>query len=289
MRRFLCILTAILALSLALPSGQAWSRSSVYVPESGSLFWLDILDEGDVEEGSIFAGSTSQFTLNEGERQALSQGLEYWQLVLQDGAQNTAPLRIVVQTLDRHIGNASAQSYLFMQGVEAGKTLLAGALSNNWFGISGSDWNEALAQITIEKSAANDGLWYTGPMASLPQNGARPQLASVLLHEMGHALGIVSTAQGYSGLGFFGSALTLWDSGLRDINGNAPEPSMFVAPEGSIFADFATEDGDMYCGVYFTGEHVEEVLQNALLSFPEDPTGVRGSYDKEVPGLPVQG
>ena len=44
MRRFLCILTAILALSLALPSGQAWSRSSVYVPESGSLFWLDILD-----------------------------------------------------------------------------------------------------------------------------------------------------------------------------------------------------------------------------------------------------
>lgn len=52
-----CALTLILTL-LFLPGGQAWSASSLYVPESGSLFWLDILDEGETIEDS-----SSDFTL----------------------------------------------------------------------------------------------------------------------------------------------------------------------------------------------------------------------------------
>ena len=146
MRQFLRNLAAIplLVLALVLFSGQAWSRSSIYVPESGSLFWLDILDKGDTY-GQGDEVVESDFTLNADERRALSLGLEYWRLVLQDGAKNTAPLRILVLTVDEHDDDASAASEPLANEGAGGKTLLAGALADNWFGISGTGWKEPLA------------------------------------------------------------------------------------------------------------------------------------------------
>ena len=286
MRRFFRTLTAILALLLALSPGQAWSYSTLLVPESGSLFWLDILDEGDViqyETGEEYAAS--EFTLNLSERQALRQGLEYWRLVLQEGARNTAPLGIFVETRDRYDDNASAQSFTLKLGDAAGKTWLAGALADNWFGMSGTDWLTSLALITIDRSLAKAG-WYTGAMPSLPQNGNQSDLPSTLLHEMTHALGMSATAWN----GSFGSTLALWDKGLRDINGKAPEPGMELGTKDThTEGAFETASLTAYSGLYFTGDHVKEVLQDAWLTFPEPPDPNRANYTTPVPGLPING
>ena len=281
MHRLLCALTLILTL-LFLPGGQAWSASSLYVPESGSLFWLDILDEGEK-----IGDSSSDFTLNADERDALRLGLEYWQLILQDGARNTSPLRILVTTSDDYDDNASASSPILEQGSAAGKTYLAGALADNWFGESGADLQEILAEITIDHAQYNNGNWYSGPMASLPQNGTSADLASTLVHEMMHALGLAAYVDENNS---FGTTLNLWEQGLRDSDGRKAEPGMSVAAQGEANeGDFETDGSQAYSGVYFTGKHVADVLNGAELSFPEDPDGYRGSYEDTVPGLPVNG
>ena len=278
------VLSTCAAVASAYPV-QAWAADPIYVPTDGSLFWADIKDLGFTYE--VFGETlTVGYEFSAGERSALEQGLGYWQLMLQDSAQNSAPLRIMVVAQDVYDSNAAAMSYSLESGPFAGKSWLSAALADNWFGESGTDYLEYLGFVVIDRIAG--GEWFTGPLEALPQNGDSFSLTATMVHEMGHALGIGALMDESAPVDSFSSSLNLWEQGLRDIYGQKAAPNMTVVTSGNKGeGTFVTQGEWNYSGVYFTGKHVEEVLQGALLSYPEDPDGYMGSYAGKVPGVPI--
>ena len=269
--------------------GDSWpvvAAEPIYVPSDGSLFWADIKDVGFTYE-AFGETLTAGYEFSAGERSAIEQGLEYWQLLLQDNAQNSAPLRIMVIPSADAFNNASGLSAIVVSGPFAGKSWLAAALADNWFGESGSDWDDYLGFVLIGQIA--NGEWTTEPLTSLPQNGNSINLTSALVHEIAHVLGLEALLTAETG-DSFGSTLSLWEQGLRDSYGQKAAPHMSVVSSGNKGeGTFVTQGEWSYSGVYFTGEHVAEVLQGALLSYPEVPEGYFGSYAGKMPGVPVNG
>ncbi len=268
--------------------GYSWpvvAAEPLYVPSDGSLFWADIKDVGftyDLFGETVIAG----YEFSAGERSSIEQGLGYWQLMLQDNAKNSAPLRIMVIANDVYDTNASAMSFTLENGPFAGKTWLSAALADNWFGESGTDWSAYLGFVWIDHVEHGD--WYTGPLDSLPQNGSTLGLTATIVHEIGHALGISALANESATIESFGSSLNLWEQGLRDSYGQKAAPNMSVVSSGNKGeGTFVTQGETAYSGVYFTGEHVEDVLQGALLSYPENPDDFGDTYAGKMPGLPI--
>lgn len=268
--------------------GYSWpvvAAEPLYVPSDGSLFWADIKDVGftyDLFGETVTAG----YEFSAGELSSIEQGLGYWQLMLQDNAKNSAPLRIMVIANDVYDTNAAATSFTLENGPFAGKTWLSAALADNWFGESGTDYLGYLGFVWIDH--VEHGEWYTGPLDSLPQNGSTLGLTATIVHEIGHALGILALASESATIESFGSSLNLWEQGLRDSYGQKAAPNMSIVSSGNKGeGTFVTQGETAYSGVYFTGEHVEDVLQGALLSYPEDPDGLNGSYAGKMPGLPI--
>ena len=269
--------------------GYSWpvvAAEPIYVPSDGSLFWADIKDVGFTYE-AFGETLTAGYEFSAGERSAIEQGLEYWQLLLQDNAQNSAPLRIMVIPSADDYNNASGLSAIVVSGPFAGKSWLAAALADNWFGESGSDWDDYLGFVLIGQTA--NGEWHTGPLTSLPQDSDSLNLTSALVHEIAHTLGLEALLTSATN-DRFGSTLSLWEQGLRDSYGQKAAPHMSVVSSGNKGeGTFVTQEEWSYSGVYFTGEHVAEVLQGALLSYPENPDGFFGSYAGKMPGVPVNG
>lgn len=268
--------------------GYSWpvvAAEPLYVPSDGSLFWADIKDVGftyDLFGETVIAG----YEFSAGERSSIEQGLGYWQLMLQDNAKNSAPLRIMVIANDVYDSNASAMSFTLENGPFAGKTWLSAALADNWFGESGTDWSAYLGFVWIDHVEHGD--WYTGPLDSLPQNGSTLGLTATIVHEIGHALGISALANESATIESFGSSLNLWEQGLRDSYGQKAAPNMSIVSSGNKGeGTFVTQGETAYSGVYFTGEHVEDVLQGALLSYPENPDDFGDTYAGKMPGLPI--
>lgn len=268
--------------------GYSWpvvAAEPLYVPSDGSLFWADIKDVGftyDLFGETVIAG----YEFSAGERSSIEQGLGYWQLMLQDNAKNSAPLRIMVIANDVYDTNASAMSFTLENGPFAGKTWLSAALADNWFGESGTDWSAYLGFVWIDHVEHGD--WYTGPLDSLPQNGSTLGLTATIVHEIGHALGISALANESATIESFGSSLNLWEQGLRDSYGQKAAPNMSIVSSGNKGeGTFVTQGETAYSGVYFTGEHVEDVLQGALLSYPENPDDFGDTYAGNMPGLPI--
>ena len=270
--------------------GYSWPvvvAEPLYVPSDGSLFWADIKDVGFTYE-AFGETLTAGYEFSAGERSAIEQGLEYWQLLLQDNAQNSAPLRIMVIPSADAFNNASGLSDIVVSGPFAGKSWLVAALADNWFGESGSDWDDYLGFVLIGQTA--NGEWHTGPLTSLPQDSDSLNLTSALVHEIAHTLGLEALLTAETG-DSFGSTLSLWEQGLRDSYGQKAAPHMSVVSSGNKGeGTFVTQGEWSYSGVYFTGEHVAEVLQGALLSYPENPDGSDGffgSYAGKMPGVPI--
>lgn len=263
----------------------AWAADPIYLPSDGSLFWADIKDVGftyDLFGETVTAG----YEFNAGERSSIEQGLGYWQLMLQDNAKNSAPLRIMVIANDVYDTNAAATSFTLENGPFAGKTWLSAALADNWFGESGTDYLGYLGFVWIDH--VEHGEWYTGPLDSLPQNGSTLSLTATIVHEIGHALGILALASESATIESFGSSLNLWEQGLRDSYGQKAAPNMSIVSSGNKGeGTFVTQGETAYSGVYFTGEHVEDVLQGALLSYPENPDDFGDTYAGKMPGLPI--
>ncbi len=281
MRRFTTPLK-ILSLSLlaGIPSGQAVDILDVPGLDGNPFFRVHIYNQGEYI-GPASEDNYSDFTLNENERTAIVDGLSYWASILSYKAGNQAPLDIALGTNGDYDDNASASS----DHLSNGYTMLSSALKGN--PPEGNPaWDGALALITIDHARFFDGEWNTLPMPSFPENGEKSDLPSTLVHEMMHALGLISGIDYEDTTSFPFNGNSLWNNGLRDIYGHAAEDGMTITEKGSEYDDgtaFVTHGKTYYSGVYFTGKNVEEVLRGALLAWPNDST------EDRVAGLPVNG
>lgn len=269
---FLFVITLILC---GIHGSRAEAMRIVDVPGADGRPFLryQLYDKGEASE----EGTTSGFTLNDAEIGALVEGSKYWTTMLTPGALFSEPLLISLVTVDEYDDNASAGSEVY---ADSGYTELTA-------GIRGLPVSGILAQVTVDHAKNFNGQWYTEPMSSLPRNGEHSDLPSTLTHELNHAVGLsasVGSDDTGVGYGFADTGISLWTQGLRDINGNPAQPgqSITVADEAEPGA-FVTNNLGTPSGVYFTGDHVREVLHGALLAAVADQDQFR------VPGLPVNG
>ena len=263
-----------------------------YTLADGSPFvTLEVYDEGDDfvfnnypdDDGSPLQGE-SGWTLSDDDKTRIDESFDYLGRMIGKFVVSTGSIAVVTDS-DKD-GNAAATSNIITTGPLAGITELTAELL---YGVKGDD---KTGLIFINHTSAEDGNWYYGPMYSLPENGEVGDLSATLAHEMFHALGLLSSAVENK----FGDALSVWDKGLRDIDGDAPEAAMSITDNHSdrsnTFDLYSKEErdklglGESDAGVYYTSENVQDVLQGATIYYHdqlhfEKPVGVNG--------LPVNG
>lgn len=263
-----------------------------YTLADGSPFvTLEVYDEGDDfvfnnypdDDGSPLQGE-SGWTLSDDDKTRIDESFDYLGRMIGKFVVSTGSIAVVTDS-DKD-GNAAATSNIITTGPLAGITELTAELL---YGVKGDD---KTGLIFINHTSAEDGNWYYGPMYSLPENGEVGDLSATLAHEMFHALGLLSSAVENK----FGDILSVWDKGLRDIDGDAPKAAMSITDDHSdrsnTFDLYSKEErdklglGESDAGVYYTSENVQDVLQGATIYYHdqlhfEKPVGVNG--------LPVNG
>lgn len=267
-----------------------------YTLADGSPFvTLEVYDEGDSFDFDAFPveddpedpdNNVSKWTLSGSEKSLIDESFVYLGRMIGDSVVSTGTVAVVTE--DSREGDAGATSNVIEEGPYAGMTELAAEML---YGAKrGGDGITGL--IIIGHTAAPDGNWYDGPMHTLSENGEVGNLSATLAHEMFHALGLMSTAVENK----FGDSLSVWDKGLRDIDGKAPTAGMTIEDDlngnsntFNLYSDKTRADlglSESDAGVYYTSENVQDVLQGATIYYHdqlhfEKPVGVNG--------LPVNG
>ena len=260
--------------AMLLVSGSAEAYRSVFIetPNGRPFIELSILEPGEDEDVESPREVTDQ------EIDSIREGLSYWGRMLEDGLQNTAPAQV-------YVGAAYADDFNAFAGALGDGDFVDAPLTAFLTQNRGSGKETAVVQIMGDTSGTLASPDY-GPLKTIPDHGDLISLSATIVHEFAHAFGMmVDYTDGSNG---FGENLSTWEAGLRDIEGEAARPSMAIGMNGTQEGVFDVGDcvpgegGEEYGGVYFTGEHVEEVLDGALIKFPD-------ASDKYVPGIPVLG
>ncbi|MFV3304705.1 autotransporter domain-containing protein [Pseudomonas sp. NY15181] len=257
-----------LAISLAatLPAVPlyAMETQTLQTPQGLPIFELRFFDVGDgpfnVDDDKTEQSST--WSLNARQKQQIIQGGTYWATVItpQPGQ---LPGILNVGTMDE--ANAAGTSGKAPASGDVYTTQLQAALTN---------------QDTGPLDTGAHGLFVIGKMdfntapyvpSQLP-TGKSADLPATVLHELGHALGIMNNVADKDGKDsrtpYFGDTLSNWAAHLRDDNGNPAAPGQAVLckqckndydPNGF---DLRKDQG------YFSGEHVSEVLGDAMPGLP---------------------
>lgn len=217
----------------------------------------------------------STYTLTAPLKQALMQGMDYMAQMLGPQAANKEPVNFYIFTND--VANADATTTneagemcldILQQAFVQGKVLppMIGAYIR--------------IGVIDDKDEENKG-WATDFSSPLSTGGNKFSLGPTIAHEMVHALGVLA-AQDEEDATRFASALNIYSEHLYDYYGKQAQPGMQIVDsdvdiEGSFVVQGFAEQSDEG-GVYFSGEHVQEVLRGAELG------------DKyQVPGVPANG
>ena len=280
---------------LGVLTSQAFAYQDLFIdtPHGQPFVTLRIFDIGESGQTGDWAGMVGERQLSETELSLITQGVSYWASLLEGGLKNTsAPIIEVIPGLAND-GNAASTS----MSMTNGHTWLSAALLENDFSASN---NGITAAILINRPMNKDAQWYEGSLHSFSQNGESPALSATLVHELMHSLGMGANNMQNTSLteekpgGYpvmttaFDEVLSRWNYGLRDVDGDAPRPGMVISWENTgshneFNMPLEMDQGSSWGGIYFTGDHVNEVLQGALIAFPDD------RHDLRVPGLPVRG
>lgn len=271
---------------------------TVNTPNGDPFLTVKVFDVGETSSDWDGERFTAERELTDREVGLIASGLGYWGTVFQDALKNTAPAVVEFVPYGKHSGNAAAFSLL--AGTD-GNTWLSAALLRNEFSYSE---NGGSAVILLELPLDPEDDWYAGSLHTFAQNGDEPHLASFLIHELTHALGVMallSSEETISDEGIwygsqfipfldtrFNEAPSVWIDGLRDVDGDRARPGMIISWKDTGSRDefnmpIVSEGAEGANGVYFTGEHVSEVIQDAEIAYPNN-----GS-DYRVNGIPVVG
>lgn len=296
---FWCTFGALTLLaSTAVPAAE---EITINTPNGHPFVVLRVFDIGESTDKWTGEDVTADTSVTDRELELIVSGLEYWGSVLEDGLQNTSPAVIEFIPQKTNVINASAVG--LPTGVDS-NTLLSAVLIENDFSVSADGTH---AGMTLESPGDPAGDWSSVGLHPLAQNGGGIALSATLIHEMAHALGVGSMNMANAALSDtivvdkatnnyytmistrFDDYVTAWNDGLRDVDGDSGKAGMTISWEDTgrhdefnipINAEGAFSGAS---GIYFTGEHVSDVLDGAELSFPSNLSSVR------VPGLPVVG
>ncbi len=297
------IFHSALALTLTVSCGASLAMETwqVTMPDGSPFVSLHVYTEDEpfaFDAGDDYAG-TSDYNFTSNEKAMIYQGFDYLERLLQHTVNYESSLMVVA--IGQYDDNATALS--LASAAYPGLTDLGAELL---YGVQPPTLSTNSSLISIDHATDPRG-WYVGPMQNLPDNGDLSDLSSTLTHEMFHALGIqsqtndedfasvndvpVETIDGFSyALVSFSDNLTYFSLGLRDLDGTAAQPGMQITLNGGTAQ--ASDDtfdltADWYgeSGVYFTGAHVQEVLNGAWLHLVTQ--GIE--RDTVVPGLPING
>lgn len=283
-KNILVLATAVILVAYPV-SAKSIPDSTVDVFGNGKpVFRLNFFDEGN-----SFDGQESTYTLNPEMKQAIAAGGQYWADILAPTSRNQQAVDIWVTTMD----DANAYAY------SSPKDSVQSMLQNGWAagGASGVISIGKELGLFDPKNPEQYG-WGLYPKTQLAQNGLQADLVGTTRHEMGHALGIAASVKsdgGYyvtddEGHYYLSDKLNSFTSHLYDQNGNwaragarivsnpaEAKPGDFVVVPEHLFTDGNGMDYLFGGNLYFSGEHVAQVLSGALL----------GPY--QVPGIPVNG
>ena len=278
--------TIVLGLCLVTPWNRAEAVSSYTTPNG--LFRLDYYGEGEsftVNNDII----TSQSTLPDWQKERLNFAADYWDGLLKHTKTAGQPVALAVVSDDT--GNGADTVSYFYGILEDGKPVFAtrpNAVLNH--GITLTEEEEPAGTIiigTVMFPTNGSPDRYDTP---LPQNSAA-SLAPTIIHEIGHAMGLHGLAD--DSVPAFYEYPFLYESHLYDWRGVQARPGMEIqtvnhrAASAEYFdlPGYIVED-DTTRLPYFSGEHVQEVLQGTKLC-NYDEFGYQ--RNQSVPGLPIQG
>ena len=225
----------------------------------------------------------------DGEENAVSRGLEYWHDVLGNP--------VTVPYVDIYLTNSPTSNAIGESIAIGDITKLAKCFQEK----TNSDPNSYDAIIMIDK-AAEPKKYYTDKLGILPSNGTDDDYQGTIIHEMFHALGILTSfdadfKDGKAALEQH--TYTRFENNLYDFRGqkliDSDKLAIIASPELATdnktfyFLQEKDVENDKFAfnGIYFKGKHVDEVLnlngQKALIAWPDDYNMVA------VPGIPING
>ncbi len=277
--------TIVLGLCLVTPWNRAEAVSSYTTPNG--LIRLDYYGTGEsftVNNDII----TSQSTLPDWQKERINFVADYWDGLLKHTTTARQPAVLAV-TSDDTFNNASATSYSYGM-MEDGKPVFVtcpNAVLNHGMTLTAEGEPASVLKIGTVAFPINGSRDPYDP--PLPQNNAY-SLTPTIIHEIGHAMGLSSSAVSQT---HFSENAYLYDSHLFDWRGVQAQPGMEIQTvnhraESAEYFDLpgyiVTDDTTRL--PFFSGEHVQEVLQGAQLC-NYDEFGYQ--RNQSVPGLPIQG
>ena len=234
---------------------------------------------------------------------ALELGTDYFWQLLRDSYAAQGPINVLLMPYAVQDDNASAMS-------PSNPDTLMTDLGSAWRGLS-TDPSKTAAYITVDSAVFN---WYMDELPVLPHQAKDTDLPGTILHELFHAFGLTSSysaveLNGEDWIAFAPSDTNLYTLNLHDLTGRSMAEIMEQSGKDTILLNVVTpgsnetlpEDAfniyfnDRDSGIYFSGEHVKEVLNNAEIAWPVDIPNVWNPEDlveaarDPVPGLPING
>jgi hypothetical protein len=212
-------------------------------------------------------GGVSAWTLNKDEQAALRNAGNYWGSIFDPIlASNPLSSPVTINVGTYNVRNADAYSPEY--GDTNGYTALGWAITGHY---SETGAPHPISLIHIGPFDADLALhnFYTGPITSLPLNGQQTHLASMMMHEIGHAMGMIANINYYSYPYAYwfkadSNETNLWTKHLVDENGKAWSAGDRIS--------YTTNPSYFFVGIYnypyfkgSAGGAVEEVLDGAQL------------------------
>ncbi|WP_343724744.1 autotransporter outer membrane beta-barrel domain-containing protein [Herbaspirillum huttiense] len=231
-------------------------------------------DTGDATSVRVFTAEAKTSVL---------QGIGHWAEIIR-GTPGQVPALINVGTISAI--NAFASSDL-VGGLDISPTLVQSTLQNCYVAV-----NQYGAHGAIGVGLLNFATTPYVP-SQLPQVTSGMDMATVIVHEIGHALGITSSVEAWrDSSGYyarFSENLSQWTSHLRDDNGKPASSGQTIwcsAADCNNVHDANIFDVKKNQG-YFAGQHVSEVLAGAMPGVPvsmlmEDGTAVDDNFMSHI-------
>ncbi len=279
-----CLSTGVLY-GVMVSSAAAMTTHVVNDPQGTPFIQLRFFDVGD---GVFGFGDESEWDLSDLYKNQIIDATGYWAEVIKVVPGNN-PAIINVGALIGGAGAAANSHNATM--LDGAPTTVQAALTNQYYTHLTDDAHGFI--VVYNKVGAED--WSQAPYTpSHIALTAETSLGTVLIHEIGHALGVMSNAYSWTNSAGqvarfdndlstgFGTGFDVWSTHLRDDNDNPASAGQEIFCNGCVVENAANAFDVRKDQAYFTGTHVSEVLNGAMKGLPMRVATDYGPYDSPL-------